>query len=66
MPIYEYRCDECDEKFELFVRSATQKAVPTCPKCGSNKARKNISLFGVGGTSANTQVSAASCAPSSL
>ena len=40
MPIYEYRCDECDEKFELFVRSATQKAVPTCPKCGSNSVRK--------------------------
>ena len=42
MPIYEYRCDECDEKFELFVRSTSQKAVPTCPECGSQKARKNI------------------------
>ena len=66
MPIYEYRCDECGEKFELFVRSATQKAVPTCPKCGSQKARKNISLFGVGGTGGGSKISAASCAPASL
>lgn len=66
MPIYEYRCDECGEQFELFVRSTSQKAIPTCPKCGSQKARKDISLFGVGGASVNTQVSAASCAPGSL
>jgi len=66
MPIYEYRCDECDEKFELFVRSTTQKANPTCPKCGSKNARKNISLFGVGGASGNSQAGAASCAPGSL
>jgi putative FmdB family regulatory protein len=66
MPIYEYRCDECGEKFELFVRSATRKVVPTCPKCGSQKARKNISLFGVGGTGGGSKISAASCAPASL
>ncbi len=66
MPIYEYRCAECGEQFELFVRSLTQKDAPTCPKCGSQKARKSVSLFGVGGASGGDQVSAASCAPGSL
>jgi putative FmdB family regulatory protein len=60
MPIYEYHCDECDENFELFVRTAGQRNEPECPKCGSTRVRKAISLFGVGGSSSSTG-SAASC-----
>jgi putative FmdB family regulatory protein len=63
MPIYEYRCEECDEDFEVFVRSPSQRANPTCPKCGSHRVRKAISLFGVGG--ATTSTSDASCSPGS-
>ena len=63
MPIYEYCCDECGERFELFVRSAAQKSNPTCPKCGSQRARKAISLFGVGASSEGSKASAASCGP---
>lgn len=62
MPIYEYRCDECGERFELFVRSTVQQITPTCPKCGGQRVRKNISLFGVGSTS-RSRTSAASCGP---
>jgi putative FmdB family regulatory protein len=58
MPIYEYRCEECDEGFELFVRSLSQQADPTCPTCGSRKVRKEISLFGLGRASASTTVGA--------
>jgi len=60
MPIYEYQCEECDERFEVFVRSSAQQAAPTCPKCGSGKVKKAISLFGVGGTGARSP-SGASC-----
>lgn len=49
MPIYEYRCEECDELFEVFVRSSSQPTKLTCPKCGSQKVKKAVSLFGVGG-----------------
>jgi putative FmdB family regulatory protein len=49
MPIYEYCCEKCDERFELFVRSFTQRDVPICPTCGSSKVRKAVSLVGVGG-----------------
>jgi putative FmdB family regulatory protein len=63
MPVYEYRCAECGETFDLFLRSATQKAAPTCPKCGSSEVEKAISLFGVGGTSGSSRSSAAACGP---
>jgi putative FmdB family regulatory protein len=60
MPIYEYRCEECDADFELFVRSLSQSAVPNCPKCGSHSVKRAISLFGVGRASGSS-TSAMSC-----
>ena len=63
MPIYEYLCDECGEKFELFVRSTSQKGTLTCPNCGSEKVHKAISLFGVGSAGGSSRASAASCGP---
>jgi putative FmdB family regulatory protein len=60
MPIYEYRCEECDEGFDLFVRSLSQQADPTCPKCGSHKVKRAISLFGLARASTGT-TSGASC-----
>jgi len=65
MPIYEYRCDECEKKFELFVRSMSKQNSSACPECGSQQVRKDISLFGVGSASVS-KMSAAACAPGSL
>ncbi len=36
MPIYEYRCRNCDHEFEELVRS-DQKVV--CPACGADQQR---------------------------
>lgn len=63
MPIYEYQCDECGERFELFVRSVAQREAPTCPKCRSQRVRKAISLFGVGGAGRSSKTGPASCGP---
>ncbi|MBE9507339.1 MAG: zinc ribbon domain-containing protein [Chloroflexi bacterium] len=63
MPVYEYCCDECGERFELFVRSVAHKATPVCPRCGSPEVRKAISLFGIGGAGGSSKTSAASCGP---
>jgi putative FmdB family regulatory protein len=63
MPVYEYRCEECGEGFELFVRSPSQKADPVCPKCGSRRIKRIVSLFSVGGIGGST--SAAACDPGS-
>ena len=64
MPIYEYRCEECDEGFGLFVRSLSQRDHTTCPKCGSRRVRKAVSLFGVGGATSSSTAEA-SCGPGS-
>jgi len=45
MPIYEYKCSECGEKFEKLVSLHSTQEIE-CPKCGSTKVRKLISLFG--------------------
>jgi putative FmdB family regulatory protein len=48
MPIYEYRCQDCGEPFERFVRSMTAQVKANCPKCGSDKTKKGWSTFGTG------------------
>jgi putative FmdB family regulatory protein len=64
MPIYEYGCDACGKRFELFLRSTSRAEGPTCPHCGSTKVHKSISLFGVGGGSGGSRVAAdTSCGP---
>jgi len=37
MPIYEYRCRNCEAMFEVLVRSGTAVA---CPHCGSSSLNK--------------------------
>ena len=48
MPIYEYRCQECGEKFEKIVRSMNNPEPEIkCPKCGGRKVEKFLSAFGI-------------------
>jgi len=42
MPIYEYRCDKCTQRFEEFLFSSTKPA-PPCPSCGSKKVTRLMS-----------------------
>jgi putative FmdB family regulatory protein len=64
MPFYEYRCRECGEKFDVFVRSISGSYEVECPKCHSDKCAKSISLFGTASNGASVSASAANCAPS--
>jgi putative FmdB family regulatory protein len=43
MPIYEYRCRECDSSFEELVLSTCD--VVACPQCESNEVDKQLSIF---------------------
>jgi putative FmdB family regulatory protein len=63
MPIYEYRCDECDEQFEKFLRSMSAVQELCCPRCGSQHVTKALSLFGTARSAAGAAASDASCAP---
>lgn len=67
MPIYEYFCEDCGEKYDKFVRSSLAKVELECPKCGSARGKKAFSVFGVRGDTAGSSVaastSAAACGP---
>ncbi|MEE9554698.1 MAG: zinc ribbon domain-containing protein [candidate division Zixibacteria bacterium] len=56
MPIYEYKCNDCDSKFEELVFSDAKKVV--CGKCGSENAEKLLSGFATNG---NTIGASESC-----
>ncbi len=46
MPIYTYRCEQCNQTFEQresFTEHETAK--PKCPKCGSEKVARVLSGF---------------------
>lgn len=46
MPIYEYRCKNCNHVFEEFVFSSlTSNEDIICPKCNTNNAEKMMSAF---------------------
>ena len=49
MPIYEYRCDSCAEKFEVLTRFAERDTAQVCPSCESTKTRVLVSSFAVAG-----------------
>lgn len=43
MPIYEYVCDDCGERYERLVMNGKTKI--TCPKCASAKHTIQLSVF---------------------
>jgi putative FmdB family regulatory protein len=45
MPLYEYKCDQCEKVFEELMPLGGDDA-PACPACGSERTRKQMSLFG--------------------
>lgn len=44
MPIFEFRCSNCNQKFEKIVISGTTKDI-LCPFCGSKELEKEFSTF---------------------
>jgi putative FmdB family regulatory protein len=47
MPIYEFHCAKCGRESEVLVRS-TDWAGTKCPRCGSSKLEKKLSVFASG------------------
>ncbi|MCX7726642.1 MAG: zinc ribbon domain-containing protein [Chitinispirillaceae bacterium] len=45
MPIFEYQCNKCGNRFEELFLSNIEKKV-SCPKCGDEKIEKLPSLIG--------------------
>lgn len=62
MPIYEYLCDDCGERYEKLVMSKSQPI--ECPKCASKKKTTQLSVFSAATKSANGTSSSTSSASS--
>ena len=45
MPVYEYKCTDCDHKWEKEQR-ITEDAIKSCPKCNKETAKRLISNGG--------------------
>ncbi|MFA6902503.1 MAG: zinc ribbon domain-containing protein [Gallionellaceae bacterium] len=50
MPIYDYRCRDCNKTFDLLVRTDT---VPLCPACTSENLEKLVSVLAPHGKTAD-------------
>jgi putative FmdB family regulatory protein len=49
MPIYEYRCEDCDRSFETFVMPGRTDAA--CPACHGAHIKREMSVFAARGAS---------------
>jgi putative FmdB family regulatory protein len=43
VPIYEYRCQACEQVSSILVRSAKTATAPKCQHCGSKRLKRLIS-----------------------
>jgi len=43
MPIYEYECEACGERFDRLRRMADADAPVSCPKCAAEQSKRRIS-----------------------
>ena len=63
MPMYDYRCKNCGEKFEeLVFSSSTPDEEITCPYCKENKSERLLSapMVSVGSSSNGASTSSSS------
>lgn len=50
MPIYEYRCQECEEVSSFFTRSINSEMDAVCTHCQSTNMQRRMSSFAMGKT----------------
>lgn len=43
MPIYEFRCLNCDDLFEMLVMNPNEPEAVKCPKCDSSESERVMS-----------------------
>jgi putative FmdB family regulatory protein len=45
VPIYEYRCESCQQKFDVLTSFAERERKHACPSCESSTTRVMVSSF---------------------
>lgn len=63
MPIYEYKCQQCNHRFEQLIMSSSTESVVECPACHGSEVNRLFSTFGFssGSTSRSASGGGASC-----
>ncbi|MHC1738209.1 MAG: zinc ribbon domain-containing protein [Ignavibacteriaceae bacterium] len=61
MPIFEYKCNDCGNKFEVLHKSSAQISEVDCPSCHSVNNKKLFSAFSPA-VNSSSGYSASSCA----
>ena len=54
MTIFEYKCKQCNSKFEVLHKSSVNQEEVTCPKCNSKENKKLLSSFSAAGFSSSS------------
>jgi putative FmdB family regulatory protein len=60
MPIYEYRCKRCEDKFEVLVGFSGGDGV-VCPRCGAIDIERCFSPVGIRSKGTSTTKGGSSC-----
>ena len=45
MPLFEFRCEDCQRRFTLLVGMVAEPKEQACPRCGGTRLRKLVSRF---------------------
>ena len=61
MPIYEYKCESCGNKFEKLVRRASDTDELGCPSCGKRHLSQEYSTFAAHANGAPAQSEGPMC-----
>ncbi|MGB2798895.1 MAG: zinc ribbon domain-containing protein [Dehalococcoidia bacterium] len=61
MPIYEYRCTRCGEKFDVRQTIGEDGSKVTCPKCQAGNPQKLLSTFFSTNSSESSDISCPTC-----
>ncbi len=59
MPVYEYRCDACDTRFERYVPAWGDGVA--CPACEATTVEKLLSTFAMAGAGDRSPSSSGGC-----
>ena len=59
MPLYEYECRECKERFEVLQSIHDDESTVRCPKCNADMPKRVLSVF----SSTSSKSTSIACGP---
>jgi len=59
MPLYEYVCNDCRERFEVLQRVGEGAESVTCPECGAHEVARQLSTFAAAASAGSSWASSA-------